>query len=69
VWWMEVELYSRPTVCQNSEIQRAQVEDNEVSLDENLHGNHRDYENRQTSVVDGWEITVVVHRKGLGDIQ
>ena len=58
---MEVELHLRSTACQKPDMQQAQIEGIEASLDGNP---DMDYK----KVVD-WEITLVVHRLSPVDIQ
>ena len=55
---MEVEMDLMARVCQNSDMQQAQIEDIEASLDENLNGYYMDYR----KFVDWGMITLVVHR-------
>jgi hypothetical protein len=60
---VEMDLSSR--ACQNPDMQQAQIEDIEVSLDENLDGHYMDYK----KVVDWGMITLVVHRLNPVDIR
>ena len=61
---MEVEVDLGSTACQSSDMQQAQIEDTEASLDENQNDHYMDYK----KIVD-WEITWVVHRLCPVDIR
>ena len=62
---MEVDPDLRSTACQNPDMQLAQIEDNEASLDENPNDYYMDY----NKVVDWEMIALVVHRLSPVDIQ